>query len=251
MTVVDVYRALWRHKLLIVVATAGLLAGAWLLTSRQQPVYQATTLVRVQQSITNPTEAFLALQTGERLARTYARIASTGAVARAIQSQLDDRVALSRIAGKVSAAQVQDLELLALSAKSESPAAAREIANAAPAALTSVIEATGGSRDHIAVIQRASLPTSPVSPNLKLNLMLALLLGLIFNGGLALLIDALGDRASDPDELERLTGLPVLATVPVLRLVRATKFDRTLLEGTGELSTTTRLRKAARHANDV
>jgi len=246
MTVLDVYGALWRRKLLIVLATAALLGATVVLTSRQQPEYEATSLVRVQQSVTSPTEAFVALQTGERLARTYAKIATTRAVASAIEGELAPEVRLGEIAEKISATQVDDLDLLAISARGPDPLRAQLIANAAPSALRHVIRQTGTLRDNITVIQRAGLPVSPVSPNLKLNLALALLCGLIFNAGLALLLDALGDRVSDPDELERMTGIPVLATVPTLRLVRATSFDRTLLDANGTGSVTERFGKAAR-----
>jgi len=94
MTVLDVYGALWRRKLLIVLDTAALLGATVVLTSRQQPEYEATSLVRVQQSVTSPTEAFVALQTGERLARTYAKIATTRAVASAIEGELAPEVRL-------------------------------------------------------------------------------------------------------------------------------------------------------------
>ena len=47
-------------------------------------VYQATSLVRIQQRVANPTEAFGALQTGQLLAETYAKIVETDTVRRRI-----------------------------------------------------------------------------------------------------------------------------------------------------------------------
>jgi capsular polysaccharide biosynthesis protein len=233
-TVADVYRALWRHKLFIIVLTASLAVATGFLTSRETPVYEASTLVRVQQRIDNPGEAFGALQTAGRLAQTYAEIVATETIARKVQETLGGRVPLGEIAGSISASQIQDLELLSIGARSTSPKQAQAIANAAPQALRSFIEETGTIRDQIIMVQPAALPTNPVSPKLKLNIGLAILLGLIFNGALAVLIDVLGDRASEPDELERLTGVPVLAVVPKLVLSSARDLA-SILPAEGEL----------------
>lgn len=219
MTVSDLYRALWRHRGFIVVMTAGLVGLTWFLTARQTKEYTASTVVRVQQSIANATEAFGALQTGERLARTYAQIAEASPVAAQVYDELNRSVPRSEI--KIDAEQVQDLELLRLSVTNPSPTRAAAIANAAPAALSAFIKRTGSLRDKISTVEPATVPTSPSSPNLRLNLALALLLGLIFNGALALLVDALSDRVGTAEELEQATGHPVLTTVPNLKLVNA------------------------------
>ena len=63
-TVGDVYGALWRHRYFILICTVGLLAIVWLLTERQTEQYRASTLVRVQQKVTDQGEAFGALQDG-------------------------------------------------------------------------------------------------------------------------------------------------------------------------------------------
>ncbi len=214
MTVPDVYRALWRHKLLIAGLTAIVVAGAWYLTSRQPPSYQASALVRIQPKIKTSAEAFAALQTGQRLAQTNARVTTTLTIASAIEEELDGAVALSEI--DLSARQVDDLDLLTISATHANPERAALIANAAPGALRDFIDRTGTLNEQILDVQPASVPSSPSGPRLRLNVTIALLLGLIFNAALALLLEALSDRVTDPDGVERLTGKPVLATVPVL-----------------------------------
>jgi capsular polysaccharide biosynthesis protein len=212
----DVYQALWRHKTLIVVLTVLFGAVAWVLTKREQPVYTASSLVRVQQRVDNTGEAFTALQTSGRLAQTYAKISATSTIAEMIYRDLDGKVPFSAIAGHVSGHQVEDLELLVISAKSSTPQGAQLIANTAPTALTDWVRSTGTLRDHVTLIQPAGRPSSPTSPNLKLNLLIAVVLGFILNAGIALLIEAISDRASSPDEIERISGLPVLSIVPVV-----------------------------------
>ncbi len=218
MTVADVYRALWRHKLFILAGTAIVLGIAWYLTSTKPKVYQASALIRVQQRITDPTQALGALQTGERLVRTYARIARTRTIAATIARQLEGRVPAEEVFGAIRAHQVEDLELLSITARSRDPSHAALIANAAPEALRSFIARTGTTRDQVITVQSATVPRSPSSPDLTYNLLMALLLGLILNGGVALVLELLLDRVSSLDELERVAGRPILATVPILEL---------------------------------
>jgi succinoglycan biosynthesis transport protein ExoP len=248
MSVNDVYLALWRHRYFIVVMTVALVALTWFLTASQEKQYTASTTVRVLQSIQTPEQALGALQTGERLARTYARIAETSTIADQVYVELGRSVPLREIT--VDAEQVSDLELLSIAVTSAIPSRAARIANAVPLALNDYIQRVGGLDDRIAVVERAAAPVSPSSPNLKLNLAIALLLGLIFNSALALLIDALSDRVGDADDLERLTGYPVLATVPILQLQgrNAIRLSSSLPGTTvgGEETVVGRLRRAGR-----
>lgn len=220
-TVPDVYRSLWRHKFLIVAASVLLVGAAWFATSRQQRIYQASSLVRIQQRVVDPGEAFGALQTGGRLARTYAEITSTSTIARRIYEQLDRQVPLAEIETSLSAHQISDLELLSIRAKNPNPRNAQLIANAAPDALRQFISQTGTFRDQVIIVERAVVPTSPSSPSLRQNVLIALLLALVLNAGLALLLETFNQRVRDEDDLERLTGKPVLASVPILDLKRA------------------------------
>jgi capsular polysaccharide biosynthesis protein len=212
----DVYRALWRRKFLIISLTILVVAGAYYLTKRETKLYTASTLVRVQQRVDNSGEAFLALQTGGRLAQTYANIAASHAIASRIYSKLGKQISPGDVS--VAGAQVQDLELMRISATNAFPARAQMIANAAPGALEDFIRSTGTKSDHIIVVDPAGLPATPSSPNVKLNVMMALLLALVFNGALAILIEVLGDRVGNAQTLERIIGKPVLAVFPELAL---------------------------------
>jgi capsular exopolysaccharide synthesis family protein len=213
----SVYRTLWRHRLLILLLTGVLVGTTWLLTERQTKLYTATTLVRVQQRVTQAEDVFGALQTGERLARVYVRIAETRSVAAEVRERLPASVPDDAI--RIDAQQVSNLELLTLSVTNEDPQIAARVANAVPAALADFISQTGTSRDRIQTIERATAPSSPSSPKLTLNVAIALLLGLILSSGLVLLVENFSDRVEGAEEFERITGYPVIATIPSLKFV--------------------------------
>jgi capsular polysaccharide biosynthesis protein len=222
MSTADVYRALWRQKYFILLLTGVLVAVAWYLTSRQTPIYQASTLVRVQQTATTAEDdAYRALVVGERLAQTYARIVETRQLDRRVQEALSRQLPTARIDFELSAEPIESLELLVIRARSPSAEQATVAANAVPPAIRTFIRETGTLRDRIVPVDAATQPRNPISPNLTLNLAVALLLGLIFNGALALLIEVLSDRLPDTDELEASLKLPVLGTIPTLALTRS------------------------------
>lgn len=216
MTVAEVYRALWRRRFLIGLMTLVLVAVVGVITSQETKLYTASVLVRVEQKSTTAANQFGSLQTGALLAGTYARIAETSSVAQGVKAQLGPSVPASAIA--IKAAQVGDLELLQIRATNADPRLAARIANAVPAALTRLVKRGAATPDVLTVVDQATPPSSPSSPNLKLNLALAFIIGLILNGGIVLVAGAFADRIDGAEDLERLTGYPVIATIPTLHL---------------------------------
>jgi succinoglycan biosynthesis transport protein ExoP len=222
----DVYRALWRRRFLIVFLTIATVATAYVVVSRQTKIYESTALIRVQQRAGDPNQAGTALGIAQHLAQTYAQIVGTDAIAKRVYESLHGRVPRSDV--HLSAHPIQDLELLYISARSPDPAEAAAVANAAAVQLGKFIRSQPVAlRDEIEVVNPAGVSSSPVSPRVKLSLIIALLAGLVFNGGLALLIEFLGDRLPDVDDLEALTDKPVLATVPPLTF-RSANLERRL-----------------------
>jgi capsular exopolysaccharide synthesis family protein len=67
----------------------------------------------------------------------------------------------------------------------------------------------------IQVVDRATMPTSPSSPNVRLNLALGLVMGLGFGILLALYRERSDTRIREPESLEHITGgIPVMAMIP-------------------------------------
>jgi succinoglycan biosynthesis transport protein ExoP len=71
------------------------------------------------------------------------------------------------------------------------------------------------------LVQLALTPSSPSSPKVARNLVLAAVLGLLLGVAAALLVHRLDRRLREPDELEEAFGLPVIGAIP-----RSTAFAR-------------------------
>jgi capsular polysaccharide biosynthesis protein len=217
LSVGDVYRTLWRYKTLIVLLTALCVGATWYLTSREVKTYQARTLVRIQQRFSGTGDPANALDASQRLTQTYAQIIDSGALTRRITAAAAAVERSGRISSlRISADPVPDTDLMWIAARSRDPHHAAAGAGAAPRALRSFMRETGRLNEQVIRVKAATVPTSPASPQLKLNVALALVLGLIFNGALALLIELIRDRLPEPEELGASLGYPVLATIPLL-----------------------------------
>jgi len=71
--------------------------------------------------------------------------------------------------------------------------------------------------NNITVVDKAKVPRFPFKPNLTLNLMIAIALGLAAGIGLALLLEHLDDTIKLPEEIEKFLGLPVLGIIPAIK----------------------------------
>jgi capsular polysaccharide biosynthesis protein len=225
----DVYRALWRRRFLILILTVATLATTYVVVSHQTKMYKSATLVRVQGRVSDPSQVGSALGVAQQMAQTYAQIVVTDAIAQKVFKVLDKRVPRDHI--KLSADPIQGLDLLYITAESPDPVQAADVANAAPVALREFIAAQPAAfRDSLEVVNPAGPSASPATPRVKSALLIALVAGLVFNGALALLVEFLSDRLPQLDGLEAATGKPVLATVPMLefRSVAADRVQRHL-----------------------
>lgn len=76
---------------------------------------------------------------------------------------------------------------------------------------------TGGvTTNNISIVDQASTPSSPSSPKLFINLAIAALFGLGLGILGALVLEALDESLTTPDDVESKLGLPVLGAMPLL-----------------------------------
>ncbi len=75
----------------------------------------------------------------------------------------------------------------------------------------------GGLRtSNIKVVDHALVPPGPFTPDVKRNLLVALLLGLVGGVGLVFLVESLDNTVKGPEDVEKLVGLPSLGVIPFL-----------------------------------
>lgn len=74
--------------------------------------------------------------------------------------------------------------------------------------------AAGVGVNNAAIVDSANVPEQPSSPNLLLNLLLSIIAGLGLGAALALVFEQFDEVLSDPADVQRRLGLPLLGSVP-------------------------------------
>ena len=75
---------------------------------------------------------------------------------------------------------------------------------------------TGGvEANNVRVIEEAIVPTVPVRPNRKNDLVMSMILGLVAGIGLAFVMEYFDRSLRTPDQTEKLVGHPVIGIVPI------------------------------------
>ena len=80
--------------------------------------------------------------------------------------------------------------------------------------LKEVSVAGGVGTNNISVVDKAQVPTAMFKPVLKLNLAIAVILGLVGGIGLALFFEYLDDTFKQASDVERALGIPVMGLIP-------------------------------------
>ncbi len=75
----------------------------------------------------------------------------------------------------------------------------------------------GVTASNIQIVDRASLPILPVKPNVKLNLLLAIVVGLLGGTGCAFLSEYLADTITNPEEISERFQIPILGIIPQVK----------------------------------
>ncbi|MEG1870805.1 MAG: GNVR domain-containing protein, partial [Peptostreptococcaceae bacterium] len=70
---------------------------------------------------------------------------------------------------------------------------------------------------NIRIIESVKLPEAPVSPNVKMNIAIAFMLGLMVSVGLCFLLEFLDNTYKTKESLERELDIPVIGAIPNLK----------------------------------
>ena len=128
------YAALLWHWLWLIVLCTILAAGsAFFVSSRMEPVYEASTTLLVSQATSRSlTTDYQAIMTNERLGQTYSEMMRKRPVMERVVEELGLAMPAEALAGMVSVQMVRDTQLMNLSVQHTDPALAMAVAYAVP-----------------------------------------------------------------------------------------------------------------------
>ena len=212
------YFFILKKKLWIIVTSA---LVCWLISGLVSffaltPIYQANTSLIVNKEVGNKVTEMTTtedLNYVQKLAITYGEIIKSRAVITPTIEKLDLNMTYEELASAVSVTNVSDTQIIKISVQHENPKVAMKICNTIPSIFSEevqrIVKASG-----VEVIDKAILPTNPIKPNKKMNVLIAMVLGVMVSVFIIFLIEALNTKIKEPKDIEEKLGIPVFGVVP-------------------------------------
>ena len=185
-----------------------------------KPTYQATTTILVNQQYNSQVAlSVLAadLQANEALIQTYSDIMKSNNVLDTVINRLNLPQNAAQLAQKITVNSTNGSEVLSLSVSDHSVQRAAQIANTLASVFQTKIERLMQVKN-VQIIDRATVPSHPipVSPKKKVDVLIALVLGLMVSVGLAFFIEYLDDSVKTDEDIAQILGATVLGVIPVM-----------------------------------
>ena len=218
-SLVSVFRIILRHILPIVLATVIVGGAAFAFTKLFiKPKYRASAMVYVRANTqAGNTTTTSEMSVAKQLVTTYSIILETDSVLSEVVENLDTqyKVPIDTIKGRLTEEAIENSEIFRISYEDTDPARAEKIINAvaeiAPKKILDVVQ-TGAAQ----VVQYASTPTSPVSPNAGRNTLIAAIIAFVVTATVFVLIAVFDTRIRTSEDLSETFGITVLGTVPTI-----------------------------------
>ncbi len=203
----------WWWLLLAGSAIAG--AAAFFVTRTIEPTYRASATLLINQVETPGSIVYSDVLTSERLTQTYRELITKRPILESVVDHTTETgLTVGELSSKLDTRAVKDTQLVTVSVSDQSPERAARLANDVAQTFVQTERSDAITRPGTTrVVEPASVPVSPVSPNLKMNVALAVLLGLVLAGGLALLIEHLDDTVKSVEDVNFASGLRTIGEV--------------------------------------
>ena len=217
----DYIRILRKSWLLIVALTLVAVAAASAFSILQTPRYSAMSQVFVSTQ-SSGTTSDLVQGNSFTVARvkTYSGLATTPLVLLPVIESLKLDLTSAELERAISVSAQLDTSIIDITVTDPDPVRAADIANAVSQSLTEGVQEIEQPDDPSAAasvkltrVRVASVPITPVSPNVPLNIALGALVGLALGVGLAVLRETLDTRIRSQRDVEQVTDMPVIGGI--------------------------------------
>lgn len=236
----EVFAALKKRIILILSITiiAVTLSGVisyYLLT----PIYAASTQILVNQEKSERINYSAAdVQTNLQLINTYNVIIKSPVILDEVIKELNLNLSAKQLNERITVGSEKDSQVVNISVQNEDPKMAAEIANTTASVFQKKI-AEIMNVDNVSILASADVRggEKPISPQPMLNMMIALVVGLMLGFGLALLLEYFDHTVKSEKDVEKVLGLPILGVVSVIedsKLEKKTKRKEKNLETRSE-----------------
>jgi len=210
------YLAMLRRWWWLLIAGA-VIAGvaAYLVTRTITPTYSASATLLVDLTQQPGTVVYNDILASERLTKTYGELITQRPVLDGVLSEGEfPELTVDDLRKNLDVSITRDTQLLTVSITDQDPDQATRLADTVATTFVAQQNALSLTRSGtVSIVESAELPNFPISPNLRLNVLLAVAVGFILSGVLALVLEYLDDTVKTPDDVRAVAGLAILGEV--------------------------------------
>lgn len=210
------YHLLDHWKMIVIFFLVGAIAMGCYTHFMVVPQYQATTKMYVlssSDSVVNLSD----LQLGTYLASDFQEVFETHEVTDTVVERLGLPYTYKQMQDMLSISNPTGTRILHITITSTNPQEAALIANEYFEVASQYV-ADVMITDKPTMLSSAQVPQNPVSPSMAKNVVLGAMVGFILACGYLVVKFLLDDKVKSADDITKLTGLPILAEVPVFAL---------------------------------
>ena len=197
------------HWILLTAVVCAVLTGLYV-SAYVTPIYQATSKIYIAGSET--TISLSDIQLGSSLAMDYQEAFKIWHVHEMVNKKLGLDYSYSKLSGMVSVNSPSGSHILYINVQSPDPEEAKLLADTYADTIQDFIAEKMELR-RPQLIQVAQIPSSPISPNLKADVLKALLFGGLLAAAVVIFLYLLDDRIRTSEDVEKATGLATLGIV--------------------------------------
>lgn len=216
----EIFEALKKRWVMIVAITlAATLVSGILSFFVIKPVYETSTKVFIGKEESDDAAYNSSdINMYQQLLQTYAQAIKTKDLSSRALKGLDYDLEASDVLGGLTVNPIASTQILEIKYKSKDPKEAKDVLkNVTDEFIVTAKELVPNG--NVRVIEEVELPEDPVSPNKKMNIAIAFLLGLMVSVGLVFLMEYLDNTYKNKDLLEKELDIPVLGVIPEMDLV--------------------------------
>ncbi|MBK5500697.1 YveK family protein [Peribacillus sp. TH14] len=211
----DIFQTLKKRWKLITLLTliAALISGSisyFLLT----PIYQSSTQILVNQKQSKNQLDSNQIQSNIDMINTYSVIIKSPAILEKVIDDLELPQSVDQLSQKITINSQENSQVFSLTVQDSNPSKAVEIANAVSGTFQKEIKEIMNV-DNVSILAKAEIKENPapVKPNPLLNIVIAVVIGLMAGIGLAFLLEYMDNTIRDEKDIETVLDLPLLGSI--------------------------------------
>lgn len=208
-----IMECLKRWYIIVTATVAALVISAVFTLMFVTPMYSSTAKIMIFNKTGTGSANDMELSASTYLTRDFTEIISDKVILNDVSSMLNNKYTNAQLNSFITVTNPTNTRIIEISVLSPNAQDSKKIADGiCTVAQEKLVELMG--LDRITVISSGDVAKNPTSPNVKQNILIGTLIGIVLGCGIVFLIYATDNKVSSAEAIEKQLGISVLATIP-------------------------------------